>query len=103
MKFLFLLYLFLILYCYIAILNYSENQHNILKTRVENIFSEIRLGFYNFYNTFFRLPFIMPILVITTNATKSAFSKESTVLALSKVIANVTGKPESVSLSYIKI
>jgi len=37
----------------------------------------------------------MPILVITTNATKSAFSKESTVLALSKVVANVTGKPES--------
>uniref|UniRef100_A0A7E4VTN7 L-dopachrome isomerase n=1 Tax=Panagrellus redivivus TaxID=6233 RepID=A0A7E4VTN7_PANRE len=37
----------------------------------------------------------MPILTITTNATKSAFPKEDTVLALSKLVAKLTGKPES--------
>ncbi|KAE9547915.1 hypothetical protein FO519_008874 [Halicephalobus sp. NKZ332] len=37
----------------------------------------------------------MPVLIITTNATKTAFSNDSTVLALSKAVANITGKPES--------
>ena len=39
----------------------------------------------------------MPILSITTNVTKTAFSKDETVMALSKVAAKLSGKPESVS------
>lgn len=39
----------------------------------------------------------MPILCITTNVTKTAFSKDETVLALSKIAAKLSGKPESVS------
>uniref|UniRef100_A0AC35GU85 Macrophage migration inhibitory factor n=1 Tax=Panagrolaimus sp. PS1159 TaxID=55785 RepID=A0AC35GU85_9BILA len=37
----------------------------------------------------------MPVLCITTNITKTAFSKEETVLALSKIAAKLSGKPES--------
>jgi phenylpyruvate tautomerase len=37
----------------------------------------------------------MPVLCITTNVTKTAFSKDHAILALSKIAAKLSGKPES--------